>query len=288
MLNQHSSEGTTRTVAQLLNWAIQQLTLTSPSAELDAEVLLAFALEKNRAWLKAWPEKTLSPEEISAYRQLIHQRKDGHPVAHLTQHQEFWSLDFLVTPDTLIPRPDTETLVDYVVQKFTKQKLKVLDMGTGSGAIAIALASEKPGWEITATDVSPAALEVARQNATNSNTPNISFIESNWFSNLDHQHFDLIVSNPPYIPQNDPHLKQGDVRFEPVLALTSGNDGMNAIELLCAQASNYLIKPGALIIEHGYDQKNAVAQCFSGHGFETVEQIHDLAGHPRVTAGFHM
>lgn len=273
-------------IQQALKHASQSLAESSPSANLDAQVLLTFVLQCNTAHLLAWPEKDLSEEQLSRFRLLLQQRQTGIPVAHLTGLREFWSLNFSVDNSTLIPRPETETLVEYILTRFNNEdKLTILDMGTGSGAIAIAIASEKPDWKITACEVSGQALQLARQNSDFHQTENITFIQSDWFENIRQNDFDIIVSNPPYIAVNDPHLQQGDVRFEPTGALSSGECGMDDIKHICLHAPNYLKPGGWLIVEHGYDQKQLVSECFVNHGFIETEQIQDLSGHTRMTAG---
>ncbi|MDA3869737.1 MAG: peptide chain release factor N(5)-glutamine methyltransferase, partial [Gammaproteobacteria bacterium] len=218
-------------IAQAIKAATCILAETSVSARLDAEVLLRHALECSATHLLAWPETILDEKQTLSFEQLIEQRRSGVPVAYLTGHKEFWSLDFRVTPATLIPRPETELLVEFVLDKFSsRKKLKLIDLGTGSGAIAIALASEKPDWSITATDVSEEALAVATENACRHQISNIRFVNSHWFEQIEAQDFDLIISNPPYIARHNEHLSQGDVRFEPPGALISGDTGMDAIE----------------------------------------------------------
>jgi len=253
---------------------------------LDAQVLLTHILQCNTAHLAAWPEKALSEEQLSNYQQLIQQRQQGSPVAHLTGSREFWSLDFFVNNSTLIPRPETETLVEYVLEKFSSKKnLKLLDIGTGTGAIAITIATEKPDWEIVASDISEEALKLARQNSNKHQTNNVHFLHSDWFENIAGHKFDIIISNPPYIANDDPHLQQGDVRFEPISALTSGQTGMDDIEHLCLHAKEYLTERGYLAVEHGYNQKQQVADCFARNGYTNIEQKQDLSGHIRMTAG---
>lgn len=273
-------------IQQALQQASLNLSETSATATLDAQVLLTYVLQCNTAHLAAWPEKKLSNEQAAQFLNLIQLRSKGSPVAHLTQQREFWSLNFSVNSSTLIPRPETETLVEYILSSFdTKRQLTVLDMGTGTGAIAISIASEKPTWEIIACELSDDALALAKFNSDSHLTDNVTFIQSNWFTNISRYDFDVIVSNPPYIAEDDPHLLQGDVRFEPRSALTSGKTGMDAIEQICAQARNHLKNDGVLIIEHGYNQQHLVAECFIKHGFSAVEQKRDLAGHVRMTAG---
>lgn len=256
------------------------------SADIDAQVLLSHVLQCNSAHLIAWPEKELDETQAASYLQLIQQRKEGFPVAHLTGQREFWSLDFSVDNSTLIPRPETETLVEFILEKFGDRKnLKLLDLGTGTGAIAIAIASEKPAWQIFASDVSEQALKLATKNSERHHTSNTTFIHSDWFSNIIEHDFDIIVSNPPYIANNDPHLQTGDVRFEPQSALTAGKTGTDDIEHLCLHAKNHLQKNGWLIVEHGYNQAQLVADCFAENGYEKIAQKKDLSGHTRMTAG---
>ncbi len=272
-------------IQQALQQASNDLSESSPSAMLDAQVLLSFVLQCNTAHLAAWPEKELDKKQQSHYLQLIQQRLKGLPVAHLTGQREFWSLDFFVNNSTLIPRPETETLIEYILAKFNRREdLKLLDMGTGTGAIAISIAKEKPGWKIVASDISEEALKLARQNSEYHQTNNITFIQSDWFKSISPVDFDIIVSNPPYITSDDPHLQQGDVRFEPLSALASGAEGMDDIEHLCLHAPQHLNNNGWLIIEHGYNQAQQVAECFTKNGFIKIEQQQDLSGHIRMTA----
>ena len=253
---------------------------------LDAQVLLSHVLQCNSAHLAAWPEKELSEEQESNYLLLVEQRLLGIPVAHLTGSREFWSLNFSVDNSTLIPRPETETLVEFILEKFSdKENLKLLDMGTGTGAIALSIANEKPDWVIIASDVSEKALALAAQNSNEHQTANVTFIQSDWFNDIEQNDFDIIVSNPPYIASDDPHLLQGDVRFEPESALSSGETGMDDIEHICSHAKSYLLNNGWLIVEHGYNQKQQVAECFTRNGFTEITQQQDLSGHTRMTAG---
>lgn len=273
-------------IRQALTQGRSRLAESSPSATLDAQVLLCHVLQCNSAHLAAWPEKKLSNEQQQQYQLLIDQRTQGIPVAHLTGLREFWSLNFTVNNSTLIPRPETETLVEFILSHFADRKnLKLLDMGTGTGAIAIAVAKEKPGWQITASDISADALDLARQNARNLQCNNISFVQSDWFNNISQNDFDIIVSNPPYIAVDDPHLSQGDVRFEPATALTSGLSGMDDIQKIALQAKQHLTENGWLIIEHGYNQMQQVASYFTKNGFTQIRQQQDLSGHIRMTAG---
>lgn len=272
-------------IRQTLQQAITTLAESSPTAELDAQVLLTFVLDCNTAHLAAWPEKNLTTKQSALYQQLVLKRLHGTPVAHLTGTREFWSSEFLVNDSTLIPRPETETLIEFILEKFANIKdLKLLDMGTGTGAIAISLAKEKPHWQISASDVSEQALQLAAENKQKLQA-DITLINSNWFDHITETNFDIIISNPPYIRSDDPHLSQGDVRFEPASALVSGKTGMDDIEHLCQHAVNHLTKNGWLIIEHGYNQKQLVANAFEASGYTEITQRKDLSGHTRMTAG---
>lgn len=259
---------------------------TREATQIDAQVLLCHVLRCNRAHLMTWPEKELAEKQSAQYLSLIAQRKQGQPVAHLTGEREFWSLNFLVDNSTLIPRPETETLIEFILEKFDDRKnLKLLDLGTGTGAIAITIAHEKPDWKVFASDNSEPALKLARQNSEQHQTGNVTLIHSDWFNNIHECDFDIIVSNPPYIASHDPHLQSGDLRFEPQSALTAGKTGMDDIEHLCAQAKNHLQKNGCLIIEHGYNQARIVDDCFKKNAYAQINQKKDLSGHIRMTTG---
>jgi release factor glutamine methyltransferase len=258
----------------------------SDSPRLDAEILLAHVLHCDRSHLIAWPDKQLQTDQLEQFESLLEQRIHGTPIAYLTGSREFWSLDMEVSEDTLIPRPETETLVEYVLEHFPADlSFKLLDAGTGSGAIAVAIASERPGWKLVASDVDQASVQLAQRNAGKHGIGNIEFLHSDWFDNIEHKDFDIIISNPPYIAEQDPHLCRGDVRFEPRRALTSGTHGMDAIEHLCQHAVQHLKPGGRLIVEHGYDQADSVYECFRHNGFINIEQTCDLGGHIRMTAG---
>lgn len=273
-------------IQQALQYANDSLHASSPSARLDAQVLLTHTLQCNSAHLMAWPEKALDDKQLNDYQQLITQRVNGTPVAHLTGQREFWSLDFFVNDSTLIPRPETETLVEFILDKFSHHNsLNLLDLGTGTGAIAIAIAHEKPNWSLTASDKSSDAITLCEKNSESHNIKNLTITQSDWFENINDKNFDVIVSNPPYIAINDPHLTQGDVRFEPESALTSGEDGMDDIAYLCEQTPNHLKSNGWLIIEHGYNQQQAVAECFTKNHYRNIIQQQDLSNQPRMTAG---
>ncbi|MCK5729268.1 MAG: peptide chain release factor N(5)-glutamine methyltransferase [Methylococcales bacterium] len=270
----------------LLSDAKGILTLTSDSAALDAEVLLCFVLKKPRTHLRAWPEKILSSEEIAVFKQLINRRSEGEPIAYLTGHREFWSRDFKVNNSVLIPRADTELLIELSLARIPNDKpYKILDLGTGSGIIGITLALERPKATIIATDISLNSLKTAQKNATEHQVENISFQHGHWFSTIKPQQFDLIVSNPPYIAENDPHLQQGDLRFEPEHALISKNNGLNDISHIIQSASVYLKPQGRLLIEHGYNQQNAVQTLFQNASYQNIQIQTDLAQRPRAVLG---
>lgn len=271
------------TIQQALTRARQTLSSTSDSAPLDAEVLLMHLLDKPRSHLHAWPEKVLSVQQIQDYEALITRRAQGEPIAYITGQREFWSLNLSVNPDTLIPRPATETLIEWALQHFPTSSLKVADLGTGSGAIALALAHERPQWQLIASDQSPKALIIAKQNARQLKLNNIQFIESNWLQSIEDNDFDLIISNPPYIRADDIHLQQGDIRFEPITALRSGISGLDDIRIIIEQSVSQLKSAGWLALEHGYDQAIDVTNLLKSHKYQSISTIDDLAGQPRLT-----
>jgi len=262
------------------------LLVESDSAVLDSEVLLAHALQKDRSYFRAWPEKTLTAEELRIFNLLIEKRIAGTPVSYITEEREFWSRAFKTSPDVLIPRPDTELLIEIILHKFNaKRELTILDLGTGSGAIAITLALELNNAHVTAVDFSQEALSIARHNASHHKVGNIQFIHSDWFNNIPNEAFSLIVSNPPYIDCNDPHLLEGDVRFEPHSALVAGHNGFSDIEHITKNAMTFLKPNGILLFEHGYQQGKQVQILLESSGFKSIEQFQDLQGHTRATLG---
>lgn len=275
-----------RSIKALLDQAAHRLAAISDTALLDAEVLLCHCLQKPRAFLRAWPEHTLSPEQFAQFQQLLAQRLNGQPVAYLIGHREFWSRPFQVTPDVLIPRPDTELLVELSLNLLPANRpSKIIDLGTGSGILAITLAAERPCDTVIATDLSLAALQVARRNTAALQTANVRFLQSHWFDTVDDVDFDLVISNPPYIANDDPHLRQGDVRFEPTSALISDEGGLKDIRMIAGQARRHLTCGGHLLIEHGYNQQHAVQAIFNQLNYREVATHADLAGNPRVTSG---
>ena len=257
----------------------------SPTARLDAELLLAAALGKSRSYLHTWPEKIVSSESALTFSGYLLRRRAGEPVAYILGQQGFWKLDLEVAPHTLIPRPDTELLVETALDLLPASPARVLDLGTGSGAIALALASERPAWHVTAVDRVLEAVALAERNRQRLQLENVHVLTSHWFSALADQRFDLIISNPPYIAAGDVHLARGDVRFEPESALVAGVDGLDDIREIIQAAPQHLNPGGWLMLEHGYDQADAVRQLLSGAGFAQVESRKDLGTHERITLG---
>ena len=274
-------------IQQALTSATQRLAEQHDSASLDAELLLAHVLHKSRAWLYTWPEHKLDEKQVEQFNQLVQRRAQGEPVAHLIGHQAFWSLSLQVTADTLIPRPETELLVELALERIPQGATwRIADLGTGSGAIALALAKERPTCQLIASDKSRAALNVAKENARPNQIENVELRHGDWFAALeDESLFDMIVSNPPYIKNDDPHLQQGDVRFEPAGALQAGTQGLDDLQRIIEDALPRLKPGGWLLLEHGYDQKAAVMQLLQQAGYQQVEDYPDLAGQPRVAAG---
>lgn len=271
------------TVAECLRRA-QQLS-ESESPRLDVEVLLAHILNKDRTWLYTWPEKTLSHVQRQLFDELFERRRGGEPVAYLTGVREFWSLQLKVSPATLIPRPETELLVETALSLSLPANARILDLGTGTGAIALALASEKPGWQITAVDCVDAAVELATENAHTLALDNVCVLKSDWFENVAGEPFDLIISNPPYIDPDDRHLTQGDVRFEPKSALVAAQAGLGDLVLIAEQAVSHLQPGGWLLMEHGFDQGGAVAELMQLSGYTEVSVLQDLSGCDRAALG---
>lgn len=257
----------------------------SPTAALDSELLLAHAIGKPRSFLRTWPEHQPEPAQVEVFAGLLARRRAGEPVAYLLGEQGFWSLDLQVSAATLIPRPDTERLVELALELGPARSARVLDLGTGTGAVALALASERPAWEIMATDVVPAAVALAESNRIRLGLTNVRVRRSDWFADLEVAPFDLIVSNPPYISSADPHLECGDVRYEPATALVSGADGLDAIRHIVQCASGYLSDGGWLLLEHGWDQAAAVVALLEQRGFVDARSWQDIGGQQRVSGG---
>ncbi|MBA6115809.1 peptide chain release factor N(5)-glutamine methyltransferase [Pseudomonas sp. NC26] len=257
----------------------------SPSERLDAELLLAAAIGKSRSFLHTWPERIVSSEDAETYAGYLQRRRAGEPVAYILGQQGFWKLDLEVAPHTLIPRPDTELLVETALALQPASPAKVLDLGTGTGAIALALASDCPAWQVTAVDRVEEAVALAERNRQRLGLGNVQVLASHWFSNLAGQQFDLILSNPPYIAAEDPHLVAGDVRFEPSSALVAGADGLDDLRAIVSQAPMYLLPGGWLLLEHGYDQAVAVRALLAAQGFIEIASRRDLGGHERISLG---
>ncbi len=256
----------------------------SDSPEVDSHYLLCHVLQCQSHYLQTWPEKKLTEQQHQDFERLLHRREQGEPVAYLIGERGFWTLDLKVDIATLIPRPDTEILVSTALSKMTAQMV-VMDIGTGSGAIALALASERNDITVFASDQSAAALGVAQSNRRQHHLHHVFLWQGDWLDAIQAHCVDLIVSNPPYIDQNDPHLEQGDVRFEPKSALVAENKGLADIEQISRQASTRLKAGGWLMVEHGYQQALAVQALFQQHGFEQISSIRDYGGHERVTIG---
>lgn len=257
----------------------------SDSAVLDTELLLSHALDVSRTYLKTWPDRQPDTDQVTTFTALFQRRLRGEPIAYILGHQGFWSLDLKVSEHTLIPRPETELLVETALELQLPPQSSVLDLGTGTGAIALALACERNDWNITALDFQPQAVALAEENRAAHKLDNVQIVQSNWFAALPAVKFDLIVSNPPYIENNDPHLSQGDVRFEPASALVSGAEGLDDLILLIGQSVAFLKPNGWLLVEHGYDQGPGVRALFTEAGFSAIETRNDYNQMDRITFG---
>ena len=271
-------------IRQQLDWAVSLLAEIDCNARLDSEVLLAHCLDKPRSHLLAWPEKALSQQQHDCFRALVQRRLASEPIAYLVGEREFYSMSFAITPATLVPRPETEMLVDKVLEILRDSPgASVLDMGTGSGVIALAIKQHAPGCRVTASDIDPVALEVARRNAER-HSLEVNFVRSGWFEGMDTgSSYDIIVSNPPYIAAGDPYLEQGDLPAEPIAALCSGQSGLEALQAIIAGAGTFLAPGGWLVLEHGHDQQNPLQSLLQQHGFGGIETHLDLNRLPRMT-----
>jgi len=271
-------------VSNLLADAVRRIQGGSDSARLDAELMLCHVLGCSRAWLFAHAHDPLEPGTVRRFQGLLARRVQGEPVAHILGRRGFWTLDLAVDASTLIPRPETELLVEAALERIGEDaRLRVLDLGTGSGAIALAIASERPFTDVVAVEHSAAALALVRRNIEATGLGNVSLRQGSWYEPLAGERFSLIVSNPPYIAAGDPHLDQGDVRFEPRSALVSGADGLDDIRLIIAGAGAHLEPGGWLMLEHGHDQGEAVRGLMAAAGFGEVGSRQDLAGHERIS-----
>jgi release factor glutamine methyltransferase len=271
------------TVAQLLRSAAD---LPGESARREGEILLCACVHKPRSWLYAWPEATIPDEAAAQFARLLAARRAGQPIAYILGEREFWSLTLKVTSATLIPRPETEALVAWALELPLPRHATVLEMGTGSGAIALALASERCHWQITATDSSVDALAVARANARScALDAGVTFLQSDWYAGLGRERFDLVCSNPPYICPDDAHLQNGDLRFEPLSALAAAEGGMADLRCIVSAARDHLNDNGWLLVEHGFEQGEAVRTLFALAGFSAITTRRDLAGLERTTGG---
>jgi release factor glutamine methyltransferase len=266
--------------------AQKELNDCSDSARIDAELLIMKICACSKTKLYSHSDEKLSQAQVASLKHFIAFRQNHLPIAHIIGYKEFWSLDFKVSLATLIPRPATESLITYILAHQSHQALKVLDLGTGTGAIAISLAKERPNWEVTAVDLNPAALYMAIHNANRHQCRNIQFLQSHWFSRLAGKRFDIIISNPPYIAKNDVHLTEGDVQHEPPLALVSEDNGYYDLAHLIAQSKKYLNPNGVLILEHGYQQQDKILRLMNKAGFSHAKGYPDLDNLPRFCVAY--
>lgn len=272
-------------IANLILQGQNLLATSSDSSKLDVEILLSFVLNKARSYLLTWPEKKLTDEQLLTFVGLLSRRAQGEPIAYITGVKEFWSLPFAVSEATLIPRPDTETLVELVLELYHENKsITCLDLGTGTGAIALALASEMPTWKIEAADFNLDAVKLAQHNAKNLELDHVNIYQSDWFTTVaNDKRFDVIVSNPPYIDGDDVNLSQGDVRFEPKSALVATEQGLADIKHIAKQARQFLNFNGKLFFEHGFEQGQAVRTILTDLGYKNAQTRQDLNGHDRIS-----
>ncbi|ASP49864.1 protein-(glutamine-N5) methyltransferase, release factor-specific [Cognaticolwellia beringensis] len=274
----------TMTIAKLITFGEQLLLPHSDSAKLDTELLICFVIDKSPSFLLTWPEHKLSIEQTQHFADLLSRRFQGEPIAYIVKLREFWSLPLQVSPATLIPRPDTEVLVELVLSHHDFASLNCLDLGTGTGAIALALASERPQWIIEAVDYSHDAVALAISNANNLNLSQVNIYQSDWFNEVSSdKRFDIIVSNPPYIDEHDHHLNEGDVRYEPKSALVAADNGLADIKIIASQALNFLKPGGFLYIEHGFEQSIAVQKVLADLAYSEIETIKDYSNNDRIT-----
>jgi release factor glutamine methyltransferase len=275
-----------QTIAAQLSAAIKKIATISETPRLEAELLLAQILNVSRVYLHTWPEREVNAAIVEKFSQNVTRRCQGEPLAYILGYKEFWSLELIVTPDTLIPRPETEMIVELVLEYLPKEEtFSVVDLGTGSGAIALAIAKERPHWQVIAVDKFNEALQIAKLNANRHNIENVLFVQASWLQSFAAQKFHAIVSNPPYIAENDPHLSSSELKFEPQTALVAENQGFSAYQEIISQAPNCLMADGFLVLEHGKDQGKTVQELMRSHHFENIKQYYDLAGIDRVCSG---
>lgn len=271
-----------KTIAQAQRWGRQVLS-ESPSPAEDVRRILCHCLQQSSAYLMTWPERTLEETVLQQFTTLIEQRASGQPVAYLLGTQGFWNLELEVSRDTLIPRSETEVLVELALGKIQKQTRSLLDLGTGTGAIALAIASECPQLTVTGVDFKSSIIALAKRNQQHNDVVNCQFIESSWYQQLSAQRFDIIVSNPPYVEQDSEYLQQGDLRFEPLSALTAADNGLADIAIIIAGAVTHLNHDGWLMIEHGFEQRTAVSALCAKYGFSNIRCVKDYADLDRIT-----
>ncbi|MFT5235173.1 MAG: release factor glutamine methyltransferase [Shewanella sp.] len=274
-----------QTLSEALVWASPQLLDVSDTPKLDAEVMLLHIIHKQRGYLYTWPDERLTSDQIIEYTKMVARRVIGTPIAHIVGEREFWSLPFMVNPTTLIPRPDTEILVETALNLPLAETAKVLDLGTGTGAIALSLAYEKPQWQITAVDKIIEAVALAKANRAQLKLPQVEIVQSDWFDSISCYDFDLIVSNPPYIDETDAHLGEGDVRFEPHSALTASEHGFADLYHIAECARDYLKPGGYLLLEHGFGQAIQLRDKMIELGYENVATVRDFGSNDRCTLG---
>lgn len=273
------------TIADLLTFGQEQL--NKPEAKMESQLLLAYVLQCERAVFYTWPEKEVSNSEEVAFKALIEKRLQGEPIAYLLEEREFWSLPFKVSSDTLIPRHETEILVEKLLSILPPTQQWILELGTGCGAVACALAHERPAWQIVATDISLPAVEIAQENAKRLALTNIQFSCGKWFEGLAKaKQFSAIVSNPPYIQEADPHLEEDSLPYEPFIALVGGETGFESYITILADAADYLKPQGFIIFEHGYNQAEGLQHLLQNAGFTRITTFQDYRGLPRVTMGY--
>lgn len=278
----NSSQPETSSIHGLLTWAIQTLD-GGESPNVDARVLLAHCIDKNTTFLMTWPEQQVDRLMAQQFIKLVKQRAMGTPIAYLIGYRDFWSLRLAVSEHTLIPRPETELIVETILTLALPEHTNMLDLGTGTGAIALSLATEQKKWKVTGVDLFHEAVELAKRNAHSHHITNANFYQSSWFEKVEADQFDIIVSNPPYVESSCQYLTQGDVRFEPLSALTSGEDGLDDIRYIAEQAPAYLVANGYLVLEHGFNQADAIHSLLSRLGYCDIQLVNDLNGLARVT-----